>query len=825
MPQIDQQKPLVFITGAGGAVGTALVEALEPDYRVVGFDRSADDTDPCEMVEGDLTDDASMELAFRKLKERHGSKIASVIHLAAYFDFTGEKSPLYDEVNVEGTRRLLRHLQEFDVEQFVYSGTMLIHEAGDVGERIDEDTPVSPDWAYPQSKAEAEKVIREERGGIKTVRLHLAGLYDDETAVPTLTQQIARIYERDIKSHVYAGNLDAGQAFIHADDMRDAMRRVVDRRAELPDDCAILVGEPQPMGYRALQNRIGALIHGEDTWRTISLPKPLAKVGAWIETRAEPVIPDALDEGEAPFIRPFMIDLASDHFSLDIDRARELLDWEPEHHISDGLEKIVANLKSDPPGWYRANKIRLPIWMRSAEERVDDPDKLRQDYEAEVQWRHRQGLWAHWVNAGLGVWLLTSPPLLGYNHVGMILSDMVAGTVLIVASLLALSWRNGLARWVAAAVGVWVMFAPLLFWTENGAGYLNATLIGMLIPILALAVGPPPGVSPTALMTGPTIPKGWSYSPSDWFQRIPVIILAIVGLLISRYLTAYQLETIDGVWDPFFPGTEPGKNGSESVVTSSVSESWPVPDAGLGALTYALEIVVGVIGSSRRWRTMPWLTVIFGIMIVPLGAVSIFFIVIQPILIGTYCALCLVAAAAMLIQIPYSVDELVATGQFLRRRHRAGQPWLKVFFLGDTDEGPDDQSEDDFNRPPKVIIKEMLSGGMTFPWTLGASMALAVLLMLSPLLIGWDNGLAAVNHVVGALVLTVSAAALAAVARLARFLNVLLGVVLLFAPFMTGAGFGLLLVEALFGLALIALSIPRGDVGNSTYGSWQRFVR
>ena len=49
---------------------------------------------------------------------------------------------------------------------------------------------------------------------------------------------------------------------------------------------------------------------------------------------------------------------------------------------------------------------------------------------------------------------------------------------------------------------------------------------------------------------------------------------------------------------------------------------------------------------------MPWLVLLFGLMIVPLGVVSITFIVIQPILIGTWCTLCLIAAAAMLIQIP-----------------------------------------------------------------------------------------------------------------------------------------------------------------------------
>ena len=36
-----------------------------------------------------------------------------MIHLAAYFDFTGEDNPLYDKVNIEGTRRLLKVLQSF----------------------------------------------------------------------------------------------------------------------------------------------------------------------------------------------------------------------------------------------------------------------------------------------------------------------------------------------------------------------------------------------------------------------------------------------------------------------------------------------------------------------------------------------------------------------------------------------------------------------------------------------------------------------------------------------------------------------------------------
>ena len=45
----------------------------------------------------------------------------------------------------------------------------------------------------------------------------------------------------------------------------------------------------------------------------------------------------------------------------------------------------------------------------------------------------------------------------------------------------------------------------------------------------------------------------------------------------------YQLGHIDAVWDPFFAGAIPGdgKNATEEIITSSVSEAWPVPDAGI----------------------------------------------------------------------------------------------------------------------------------------------------------------------------------------------------------------------------------------------------
>lgn len=816
-------KPIILITGAAGSIGGALASELGDEYHVVGLDMPGKKTD-CPLIEIDLTSNAAVELAFAKFARGYGKKIAAVIHLAAYFDFSGEDSPLYQAVNVEGTRRLMRALQDFTVERFIYSGTMLVHEPGVPGERIDERTPLAPKWAYPQSKADTEEVIRDEHGKIPYLLVHLAGLYDDESAVPTLSHQIARVYERRIKSRLYAGDLRAGQSFIHREDMIRLFRKAVEARKKLPREAVVLAGEPEAVSYTVLQDRIGELIHGADEWRTIAVPKSVAKAGAWLEEKSEPVVPDDFDQGEKPFIRPFMIDMADDHYALDISRARRLLGWEPRRNILDTLPAIVASLKRDPVAWYERNGITPPDWMTTADSKSRNPDILRRRHEATRRTEHRRYLWAPFANAGLGSWLLTSPATLGYRGTWLEVSDLASGAALLVLGLLSLSWRLGWARWAAAAVGFWLLWAPLVLWTDSAAGYLNGTLVGTLAIAFAVMLPPTPGVSAVAELTGPEVPPGWSYNPSGWLQRLPIILLAFIGLYFSRYLAAYQLGHIESVWDPFFAGTVPGKNGTEDVITSKVSEAWPVPDAGLGALTYVLEILTGALGSRLRWRTMPWVVIVFGIMIVPLGIVSITFIVIQPIVIGTWCTLCLIGAAAMLLQIPYSLDELAATCGFLWRRHKAGAPTLRIFFTGDTDENDGRKDEaDDFERPPLTVFNDMFTGGVGLPWNLAVCTLIGIWLMFTRLTLGTDGGMADADHLIGSLVITVSVIAYAEISRVVRFVNIGFGVALLVTPFAYGAALPTTFASLACGILLIALSMRRGPV-RKRWGSFDRFV-
>jgi nucleoside-diphosphate-sugar epimerase len=355
----DQQreKPVVIVTGSSGLLGQSVLRALASSYQLVGFDRAGPPYPPheAECVSVDVTVPETIDRGLDRVRYAYGDRLASVIHLAAYYDFSGEPSDLYEEVTVRGTERLLRALQGFDVEQFLFSSTMLVHRPTQPGHPIDEQTPLEGKWAYPQSKIDTERCIHAGRDDIKTVVLRIAGVYTDTCDSIPLAHQMQRIYEKRLTGCVYPGDVSHGQTFVHLDDVTAAMTRAVDRRQTLPEEAIMLIGEPETYSYDQLQHTLADLIHGDPEWRTQEIPKAVAKTGAWIQ--------DQIPGIEEPFIRPWMIDLADDHYELDLSRALEMLAWEPRHRLLDTLPRMVEALQADPAAWYRRHGLAIPSDM------------------------------------------------------------------------------------------------------------------------------------------------------------------------------------------------------------------------------------------------------------------------------------------------------------------------------------------------------------------------------------------------------------------------------------------------------------------------------
>ncbi len=348
---------IILVTGSNGRIGTQVMRELRKTYtNVVGFDLKAppDPPEGCTRIAVDIASDESVAAGLKVLMDHHGARVAAVIHLAAFYSFSGKPDPLYDAVTVNGTRRLLAGLQtSFEVQQFLFSSTMLVHEPGEPGIFINEDWPIGPTWAYPESKVRTEAIIREERGSVPTVILRFAGVYDDGCHSPPLAHQIQRIYERQLESHLYAGSTSHGTAYVHMEDAVDAIARAVNRRATLPAETVLLIGEPEALSYDELQHTFMRQIHDE-SYESFSVPGPVAKVGAWVEDNIL---------GQKPFIKPWMIDRANDHYALDVSRAKDVLGWVPKHTLRKAIPQMVAALKADDLAFYAENGLTPAEWM------------------------------------------------------------------------------------------------------------------------------------------------------------------------------------------------------------------------------------------------------------------------------------------------------------------------------------------------------------------------------------------------------------------------------------------------------------------------------
>lgn len=174
------------------------------------------------------------------------------------------------------------------------------------------------------------------------------------------------------------------------------------------------------------------------------------------------------------------------------------------------------------------------------------------------------------------------------------------------------------------------------------------------------------------------IPPGWTVNPSSWPQRIPIVVLAVLGGIAAAWLALYQQGVTDTVLEPFF-----GDGTREIVRESGFSkafERFPIGDAALGAFGYVADAVTGIIGGTDRWRTMPWIVVIFGAFVGPFGAISVMLTIFQPVLYGSFCTLCLFSGVVSLAMIGPGVDEVLASLQHLRRERAAGASTWRVFW-------------------------------------------------------------------------------------------------------------------------------------------------
>jgi uncharacterized membrane protein len=432
-------------------------------------------------------------------------------------------------------------------------------------------------------------------------------------------------------------------------------------------------------------------------------------------------------------------------------------------------------------------------------------------------YEHSQGrgvVWPHAINTAIGLGLAATSLSIENHPQNLLWSDLASSAAIIILSAMATTGRFAWVSWVCAGVGIWLIGAPLVFWAPTPFAYNLDTLAGCMVFTFAAIV---PSLVSERVDNGPAVPPGWNYNPSAWPQRAGIIAFALMQFFVARPMAMYQLGHTDEIWDPVF-GV-----GTRNVLDSDVSKAFPVSDAGLGAVTYLIEALTGFLGGTRRWRTMPWAVVLFGVLIVPVGVVSIVLVVLQPVAVGAWCFWCLITAALTVVMIGPAIDELVATGIFLNRSRRDGQSLWKAFWQGGT---IDVRGGDDSPEQLQSLVRQ-LAGGLellSIPWNLAVCAAIGAWVMASPMVLGTTGWAANNAHLIGALVVTFAAIGFSEAGRAGRLVNLLLGAWLIASPFiLSGANQISTWHDVVLGAVIIALSIRRGRI-KENFGAWNRWV-
>lgn len=365
------------------------------------------------------------------------------------------------------------------------------------------------------------------------------------------------------------------------------------------------------------------------------------------------------------------------------------------------------------------------------------------------------------LSAALGGWLIALPLTLGFQGHPVGISDLATGLLLIAFGV----FFPRFCVFVTGIAGVWLQMAPLVFWAPSAVMYFNDTLVGALAILLCfqrLKKEPAEGSRDR--------PSGWTYNPSALSHRIPTVTLAMLCWFFSRYMAMYQLGYIDQIWDPFF------KDGTLNVITSTVSKKFPVSDAGMGAVCYTLEFLLGWQGGGRRWAKVPWLVLAFAFLVIPVGMVSITLIILQPVIVGVWCTWCLATAVLMLAMIVLTGGELAATVQHLNEVRKRGDSMWKALWKGARS----------VEMAKSSRAGKTCSGEITFPLSLIFSIMLGIWLIVSTSLLNTYGSLARCHYILGPVIVSFSVIAFSEVFRCLRRLNFLFGLVLVAYPWLDG---------------------------------------
>jgi len=321
-----------LVTGANGFLGRRIVRRLlNEGIAVRAFVRPGRGShcSGAELLEGDLGDDAAVAAAV--------NGVDCVVHAAARVETTGPWES-FAEINIRGTRRVIRAAQAAGARPIVHISSLGVYAVPRDGVIITEDSPYESESSarghYSRSKLAADRMALSEAGrGAPVVVLRPGLLYGPGKRPPLARQSFTKAGVRFILA---SPNYTLPMTYV--DNVADAVLLALTSPDAVGQAFTLVDDNVRQAEYLAAYRSASG-----EQWSSMFLPVSLVATaalvlerGLWLARRRSPVT-------------YHQVRRATDSAWYDCARAARILGWQPAVNLQEGLRQTFDSLRPDAP--------------------------------------------------------------------------------------------------------------------------------------------------------------------------------------------------------------------------------------------------------------------------------------------------------------------------------------------------------------------------------------------------------------------------------------------------------------------------------------------
>ena len=330
---------IYVVTGATGFLGNKLCAALlGAGHNVIALGRNKDEAENlvalgARFYSVDLRDENKLFEALNSVD----NEISCIVHSAALSSDWGPRK-LFQEINVEGTKKLIQVAKRIGIRDFIYISSPSIYFDFQDGFDLNESTPIAnpaPSF-YSESKYQGEKVVQENLDeNFKAIILRPRGFFGpgDKTLLPKLM----RAYHAGRLKIIGDGKTLIDLTYI--DNVVHSILLSLDKVSEHSGEAFNITNDDPVLLWEFVNN-----------FMIKTGNKPIVKkmnynVVFFIAGLLEGIY-GLLKLKKGPAITRYSCSLLAKSQTLNIDKAKKLLGYEPIVSMEEGLKRYADWYKS-----------------------------------------------------------------------------------------------------------------------------------------------------------------------------------------------------------------------------------------------------------------------------------------------------------------------------------------------------------------------------------------------------------------------------------------------------------------------------------------------